>query len=176
MQTTGSDPVISSALLSVVRVDGEFSVLALRPIAPGEVLLSIEGEPSEQPSRHSIQVAWGLHIDAGIGNDMETLVDRCPWHFLNHSCDSNIMVRGRELVATRHIRAGEEVTFNYNTTEYDMASPFTCRCDSPHCAGEIRGFKHLSRAERERLRPLLGEHLRSLLDKIPRTLAQPALT
>ena len=120
-------------------------------------------------------MGWGVHIDAGIGDDLETLLDRSPWHFLNHSCDSNIMVRGRELVAIRHIRAGVEVTFNYNANEYNLACPFTCHCGSHFCSGEIRGFKHLSRAERQRLWPLLSEHLRSPLDPIPKTLPQPVL-
>ena len=172
MKTTGADLIIPSARLSVAWADGEYHVLAVRAFAPSELLLVIEGERREQPSRHSIQVGWGLNIDAGVGNDMETLLDLYPWRFLNHSCECNTKVRARDLVAIRHIRAGEEVTFNYNTTEYDMASPFTCRCRSPLCASEIRGFKHLSRAERERLRPLLGEHLRSQLDKTPRTLSQ----
>ena len=172
MKTAGSDPVVTSARLSVARLDGEYHVVAVRPFKPGEVLLVIEGERRERPSRHSIQVGWDVHIDAGIGDDLETLLDRSPWHFLNHSCDSNIMVRGRELVAIRHIRAGVEVTFNYNTTEYDMACPFTCRCGSLFCTG----FKHLSHAGQQRLWPLLSEHLRSLLDKIPDRRPQPVLT
>jgi hypothetical protein len=176
MKTAGFDPVIPSARLSVARADGEYHVFAVRPFAPGEVLLAIDGEQRERPSRHSLQVGWGVHIEAGPDIDLETLMDRYSWRFLNHSCDGNTAVRGCELVAIRHIRAGTEVTFNYNTTEYDMACPFTCHCGSLLCAGEIHGFKHLSRAEQQRLRPLLSEHLRSLLDQIPDGLPQPVLT
>jgi len=50
------------------------------------------------------------------------------------------------------------------TTEYDMAEPFACHCGSPRCFGTIRGFKHLTEDERERLRPFLAPHLASLLD------------
>ena len=35
-----------------------------------------------------------------------------------HACWPSAMVRGREFVATWSIRAWEEVTFNYKTTEY----------------------------------------------------------
>lgn len=174
MKTVCSDLLVSSARLCVARVNGEYRVLAVEPVAPGEVLLAIEGERRERPSRHSLQVGWGVHVEAGLDNDLETLMDRYPWRFLNHSCEGNTMVRGQELVAVRQIRAGVEVTFNYNATEYDMACPFTCHCESSLCAGEIRGFKHLSRAGQERLRPLLSEHLRARLDTVPDTLPQPA--
>jgi hypothetical protein len=150
----------------VARANGEFHVLALRPVAPGGVVLRIEGVITDRPSRYSIQVAWDEHI-AREGEDLETLLDRYPWLFLNHSCDSNAMVRGRDLVAIRSILAGEEITFNYNTTEYDMAAPFACHCGSPFCAGEIRGFKGLSTPQRERLRPWLSEYLLRILEGEP---------
>ena len=76
MKTAISDPVIPSARLSVARVDGEFRVLAVCPIAPGEVLSPIEGERRERPSRHSLQVGWGVHIEAGLHENLETLMDR----------------------------------------------------------------------------------------------------
>jgi len=58
---------------------------------------------------------------------------------MNHSCDPNTRIRGRDLIALRDIQPWEDVTFNYNTTEYAMAEAFRCRCGSPGCAGEIRG-------------------------------------
>jgi hypothetical protein len=70
-----------------------------------------------------------------------------------------VRVRELELTAVRPINPGEEVTFNYNTTEYEMAAPFACHCGSVFCAGEIRGFKYLDRRQRERLRSLLSPHL-----------------
>jgi hypothetical protein len=73
-------------------------------------------------------------------------------------------VQGRVLVAVRSLAAWEEITFDYNTTEYWMANPFVCRCG--HCRGrKIGGFGRLSRAEQERLRPNLAPHLRRLLDR-----------
>jgi hypothetical protein len=109
-------------------------------------------------------MGWNLHIDVNETLSMEELMDRFPWRFLNHSCDGNTRIQGNCLIALRPICPGEEVTFNYNTTEYEMASPFTCHCGSPFCIGEIRGYKFLARSERERLQPLLSLHLQSCPD------------
>jgi hypothetical protein len=83
---------------------------------------------------------------------------------MNHSCDPNAAMNGRNLVAVRAVLPGEEIAFDYNTNEYEMATPFLCRCGSPACAGLIRGFKYLTLPERERLRPLLNAHLLHLLE------------
>jgi hypothetical protein len=48
------------------------------------------------------------------------------------------------VVAVRDIPAGEELTFDYLTTEWEMATPFACRCGAADCRGLIQGFKHLS--------------------------------
>ena len=84
-----------------------------------------------------------------------------------YCCDPNALVRNLEVVTSREIQPWEEITFNYNTTEYDIADPFTCRCGSVHCLGEIRGFKRLMPAERESLRFFLAPHLRRILLQYP---------
>jgi len=112
-------------------------------------------------------------MGAPEAGNAEDLSGRYPWRFLNHSCDPNAAVRERQLIAVRPIHPGEDLTFNYNTTEYDMASPFACHCGSLFCAGQIRGFKYLDRQERERLRPLLNPHLVRLLDGHGEAVWQP---
>lgn len=68
-------------------------------------------------------------------------------------------------MALRPIAQGDEVTYDYNTTEYSMASPFLCHCG--HCSGtEIRGFRHLSIPERQRRARILAAYLRPLLDAV----------
>jgi len=87
---------------------------------------------------------------------------------MNHSCDPNTVVRGREGIALREIAPWEAVTFNCNTTEYDMAEPFSCQRGSPRCQGAIRGFRYLTPVEREQLRPILSARLADLLTLDPR--------
>src|SRR5208337_2618791 len=57
----------------------------------------------------------------------------------NHSCDPNVGVKGQIIVvARRPIIEGEELTFDYDTTE-TSAEPFKCRCGSSNCRGLIDG-------------------------------------
>jgi SAM-dependent methyltransferase len=58
----------------------------------------------------------------------------------NHSCDPNAGVVGQViLVARRPITAGEEVTFDYNTTETEVTGGFECQCGSSACRGVVDG-------------------------------------
>lgn len=82
------------------------------------------------------------------------------WRFLNHSCEPNAFLRGLTLVALDDIPEGAEITFDYNTTEWDMAHPFACVCGTPACVGVVRGYRHLDDAARARLLPWVAEHLR----------------
>ncbi len=146
--------------LGVVRAGGEYRAVATEPIATGELIAKIEGVLSKQPSRYTIQIGENEHVDLPPDASLEQIMDRHTWRFLNHSCDPNAVIKGRTLVAARPIGPLEEVTFNYNTTEYEMAVPFKCGCRSQGCNHrEIRGFKGLSLAERERLFPFLAAHL-----------------
>jgi hypothetical protein len=63
------------------------------------------------------------------------------------------------VISLKPVEFGQDITFNYNTTEFDMAEPFACRCGSARCAGRVQGFRHLSGEERRRLRPWLAAHL-----------------
>ena len=72
------------------------------------------------------------------------------------------------LVAIREIAAGEKLTFNYLTTEWDMAEPFACQCGAPDCFKDIAGFRHLPLNRRISLEPLLTPFLRrKLREAIP---------
>ena len=69
----------------------------------------------------------------------------------NHSCDANhIFDESRHcIIATKSIHIGDQLTANYNSTnwdEYSNLNIFTC-----NCYGVIRGFKYLSVNEQQRL-------------------------
>ena len=149
--------------IGIAQRDGAFHAFALEAIAPGEVLLEITGLLVEQPDRYSIQIGDGLHVKPPAELNLAEDVEAYRWRFLNHSCRPNAAVQGTLLVAITPISAGDEVTFDYNTTELEIACPFTCHCG--HCGGAmIRGFAHLSPAEQREREPFLGAHLsRALL-------------
>jgi hypothetical protein len=109
-------------------------------------------------------VEHATHLDILRAYTPEEMMDRFYWRFMNHSCEPNALIRGREVFALRPIEPGQEITFHYNSTEYELSEPFHCRCGSGLCSGRIRGFRFASRLEQERLRPWLPDYLLSLLD------------
>lgn len=156
--------ILTRRKVAVVRYDRSFHLIAAAPVFGGDVILTIDGVEASRPSFSSVQVEEHMHIDIDTTLELLEQIDRYPWRFLNHSCEPNTLVRGRDLVTLRHVRHGEELTFNYNTTEFDMAEPFACHCGSLFCLGTVRGFRHLRPPQRERLRPLLAAHLETLYD------------
>jgi hypothetical protein len=150
-----------------VYSSGEFRIVALAPLAVDEWILSLDGELLRRPTRYSVQIDRDLHIDVPPADQrLEEILECYPWRFLNHSCSPSARVHGCDVVAIRPIAQWDEITFNYNTTEYELTCPFRCRCpDCEHGEGrEIGGFRRLDRVERERLRPWLAGHLLERLD------------
>lgn len=166
-----SNPSHHSPIVEVVCDSHGCRLVAARAIRAGECVLVIAGRQTTKPSRYSIQVAEQVHIDVSEDCPAELMKTRHPWCFLNHSCEANTAVRGVEVVAIRDIGVWDDVTFNYNTTEYRMASPFACACGAKSCLGEIRGFSHLPASEQERLRPWLASHLQRHLVQAPAGIA-----
>lgn len=140
-------------------VDTQYGLFANVAINEGELLFRIEGERTSYPTRYSVQIDENVHIDIGAGCLPDEFIKKYPWRFMNHSCEPNTVIYGQEVFAKRSILPLEEVTYNYNTTEYEMAEPFICRCPSSGCLRLIRGFKYLSVPERELLRPWLAPHI-----------------
>jgi uncharacterized protein len=66
-----------------------------------------------------------------------------PFIYINHSCSPNISVKGRvSFVALRDIKKGEELFFDYSTSE-DTLWEMSCYCGSNKCRKKIRGIRHL---------------------------------
>ena len=152
-----------SGFVGVVRADAAYRLVAVRRISAGTRLFRIEGEQTRHPTRYSVQIGENQHIDLNGSHSPEEILDRYYWRFMNHSCEPNTGICRQEVIASHDIEPWADVTFNYNTTENEMAEPFACHCGSPHCFGAIRGFKHLTEDARQRLRPFLAPHLASLL-------------
>ncbi len=162
MTERNSHTVEASGVI-VMRSNGEYKLVAGESFPSGRSLFKIDGVPTEIPTRYSVQVGRTLHLDLPGSYGPEEIMDRFYWRFMNHSCEPNALIRGRECFALRPIEPWQEIAFNYNTTEYELAEPFDCRCGSDRCAGRIRGFRFLYHLEQERLRPWLADHLLSFL-------------
>ena len=133
-------------------------------------------------SAHSIQTARDEHVIMDL-----------PARFLNHACGSganvgvrlpasssrNSSIRREEgqavgdsrtpvydFVAKRDIAAGEQLFFDYETTEYQLQSPFDCACGSPDCRGRLKGFGvHNARVLRDHGSEWIAPYLLETLDR-----------
>jgi hypothetical protein len=100
--------------------------------AAGEVLIRFRaGSIQARPTRMTVQVSEREHIEL----TPEFL------ELINHGCDPNVAfdVQRWALVALSPIAPRDELTFFYPSTEWVMASPFTCACQSARCLGTIAG-------------------------------------
>ena len=154
-------PALSGAAcrVRVMPHDGESALVASVDIAAGGAVLVLDGELFEAPSRFSVQVGPAQHLDVPLAQRADLDASRYVWRFLNHSCAPNAILHGRTLVAQRTIRAGEPVTFDYELNEWQMATPFQCRCGAEACRGVIRGFRFLGAAQRASLGTLVAPHV-----------------
>ncbi len=160
-----------------VRVDGapgSQRLLAAEPIRAGDFILELNGQRVAQPSTYSVQIGAGVHI-LPRAHEGDPQGDPCIWRNLNHSCDASARLSGTRLLATRDIGVGGEITFDYNTTEYEMATPFECGCGACGVAlagetgggggngrGRVGGFRLLSAERRRALWPIASEHVRAM--------------
>jgi len=79
----------------------------------GNIVHTLSGEIFEHPTRESIHIGNNKHIYDEYGI------------FMNHSFTPNIVIDNYSMVALSDIKANDELTFNYNDTEINMANPFT---------------------------------------------------
>ena len=87
-------------------------------------------------------------------HDVDGSVDWNLARYLNHSCAPNCEAEVRDgriwILATRDIRAGEELTFNYGFDLEDYRN-YPCCCGASDCVGYIvaEGFFEHVRAQRQ---------------------------
>ena len=177
------EPIPAGAL--ILRIEGIFveaSILQRSVAAPPHTRSVVAGVCDRlsatcsvkliEPSRWSIQVGEGLHVEPPreLLPDLEP--DRCPWRFLNHSCAPNAVLGSAcraegsplRLIALRSIDRWEEISFDYNSNEFELAAPFACACGA--CGGGvIRGFRHLDPVEQARRRERVSPHLLTRLER-----------
>jgi hypothetical protein len=92
---------------------GEKGLFALIHFAKDQVVFVLDGKIYNSPTRESIHVGNGVHIHDDYGA------------YINHSFDPSTRIEGRFVIAIKEINVGDEITFNYNASEINMACPFT---------------------------------------------------
>lgn len=104
-------------------------VFAKKGFKKGTILFKLKGDVLDHPTRTSVQIGKHDHIE-----------DYTAGH-MNHSCHPNakVLKRLHAFVTLKNITKGEEITFNYNANEDNLANPFKCEC----CGRKICGRKKL---------------------------------
>ena len=77
-----------------------------------DIIFVLDGDMLDYPTRESIHIGNNKHIIDKFGS------------FINHSFNPNIKIDGKNVVALKKIKIGEEICFNYNDSEINMACPF----------------------------------------------------
>lgn len=117
----------ASEKLELRRVDDQLGVYAIAPIDAGERLIALARVFVDRADRFTIQIDELLHQAGTFEMD----------DYLNHSCHPNCFLDFEQLafVALRPIAVGEQLSFNYLSSEWSMATPFRCWCDATGPSG-----------------------------------------
>lgn len=119
-------------------------LFAARDLKQGERIASIQG-PTCFKVNKTMQDVLGHPNWVGFKKNY-WLAPACPCVYLNHSCNPNAGIKGKRLVyALRNIKKGEEICFDYSTTEVEprWVAPWTCHCGQKQCRKQIRSVEYL---------------------------------
>ena len=85
---------------------------------------------------------------------------------MNHSCDPNTWwSSSTALVARRDIEAGEEITYDYSTTDVDHLFEMECTCGSSRCRGKISNRDYLDSAWQDQYGFHLPPHVLAAIER-----------
>lgn len=141
-----------------IKTENKFrSLITKQAYTKGEVICEIPSDNVvNKASRFTVQIGHNEHTDVG------------KLAALNHSCDPNVILDTKNMlmVACRDIAKGEELSFFYPSTEWEMAAPFICLCGASNCIHVVAGarFLPLSTLENHYLNPHIREMMIELLN------------
>jgi len=143
--TSGKDQVHDLAFIAtrlhVERSERAFGsrAVSLVDLPAGAVFAKITTATPATKAYSSVQISEMAHIELN-----SELV------FVNHSCDPSLVFdMGRFEVRVgdgRDLKKGDELTFFYPSSEWDMAQPFDCNCGSVKCKSVIDGSRKMDEA------------------------------
>lgn len=93
-----------------------------------------------------ITQSYATYLTVQTGVDKHITLNPEFLQYINHSCAPNVFfdTDAMELVCLRNIQPGEELTFFYPSTEWEMSQSFLCNCGNKDCLQLINGASHLS--------------------------------
>lgn len=94
------------------KLTNEKGLFSTEKYKKGDIVYILSGEVYSEPTRETIHIGNNKHIYDKYGI------------YMNHSFNPNICINERSLVALCDIQIDDELFFNYNETETNMANPF----------------------------------------------------
>lgn len=127
-------------------------VYTTRSIRAGQRVLEYTGP------RLTKEQTEGMYADSEVTylfgmEDGKTVIDGFGMAaFVNHSCDGNCetdQINGSIwIIAARDIKAGEELTYDYNLYDADPGEEAPCYCGTKECRGTMFSEKEIARHKR----------------------------
>lgn len=131
--------------------------VSLKDVEAGAFFATITGSQSNGRRTYAT-------VQISKDHDFELATDLV---YINHACKPILVFDTKAMevrvVDNRSLKKGDELTFFYPSTEWDMSQSFDCTCGAGAgvCRGRIRGAKYLSRDVLDRY--WLNEHIHELL-------------
>ncbi|KAK4228010.1 hypothetical protein QBC38DRAFT_171095 [Podospora fimiseda] len=164
--TQPSHPQIQRVITTPTSDPNSFSTksISLVTLPPFALFAKLSFPPcttASEPTYATVQTGKDTHLN--LNSDLL---------YINHSCDPSLIfdMQNLEILAgPKGLTAGQELTFFYPSTEWSMAQPFSCNCNTPQCRGTISGAKDMTSSQLEGL--WLNGHIRELLQEREKKIA-----
>ncbi|OAQ36135.1 hypothetical protein K457DRAFT_132112 [Linnemannia elongata AG-77] len=141
-------------LFEVVYAEGDYNskLIACKAYAKGEIICPVEGTTPGPKRYTSVQTGKDSHIE--LNSDLV---------FMNHSCNPTVSLDTDSMivVAVVDLKEGDNLTFFYPSSEWEMDQPFPCWCGADQCVKNIQGAKFLSQETMNRY--FRTKHIQDLL-------------
>ncbi len=136
-----------------------YGIYAVQDLKANDLVFNGEGMAQRIVTRRYVESHWNIKQKEifrkyayPLSKEVFLLWDDNPteWAPQNHSCLPNTAFTGLNVVATRDIAKGEELTLDYASFLDEHMEPFSCQCGAPNCRGFITGTIGNTVTERER--------------------------
>jgi hypothetical protein len=86
------------------------------------------------------------YLTVQIGEDKHIHLSPEYLQYTNHACEPNVLFNTStmQLECLTDVAIGDELTFFYPATEWEISQTFNCHCGKPACVGLIKGASELS--------------------------------
>jgi len=135
-----------------------YGIYATQNIHAGDIIFKLEESAQRIVTRKHVEQTWNekekkvfRQYAYPLSKEVFFIWDDNPsnWAPQNHSCDPNCEYEGLNVIASRNISKGEELTLNYASFLDEHMEPFQCQCGAYNCAKWITGIPNNSVTTRE---------------------------